>query len=90
MAWPGEAFVLDEDCRKVALPASALEALDAAGVEWVVTRRCRDLSLLAPGGVLDVTALAHRLFTRHQAVRAGVIMDVACVDSPVVARQYGS
>ncbi|KAG1666053.1 hypothetical protein FOA52_006927 [Chlamydomonas sp. UWO 241] len=97
MAWPGEAFTLDKAGQKVTLDAPALETLEARGVDWVVSRRCRDLSILLPGGLLDVAGLAHRLALRHAVMQRGragaalgLVMDVAMVASGTAARQYGS
>ncbi len=60
MAWPSEAFILDENGLRQSLPLPVLEMLDQRGVEWVVNRRMRDLQTLGEGGLFDLGGLAYR------------------------------
>ncbi|GAX80160.1 hypothetical protein CEUSTIGMA_g7598.t1 [Chlamydomonas eustigma] len=89
MAWPSEAFILDEAGMRQALALPVMEALEKKGVQWVITRRLRDLHILEKDGILDASALAYRFRLRDQS-HAGILVDVGMVDSPTAARQYGS
>ncbi|KAL6752576.1 hypothetical protein V8C86DRAFT_2751570 [Haematococcus lacustris] len=89
MAWAGEAFVLQEDGLPQPLPLPVFEHLAAHKVEWLLSRRARDLGLLSREGALDLPSLAYSLYVRDT-LRVAAVLEVMHTTSAVVARQYDS
>ncbi|KAL6753838.1 hypothetical protein V8C86DRAFT_421959 [Haematococcus lacustris] len=89
MAWAGEAFVLQEDGLPQPLPLPVFEHLAAHKVEWLLSRRARDLGLLSREGALDLPSLAYSLYVRDT-LRVAAVLEVMHTTSAVVARQFDS
>lgn len=89
LAWAGEAYVVGEDGTPLPLPAPALDHLRAQGAHWLLSRRVRDLSLLAPAapgvGALDPGLLGTLLATLA-AQGAVAASEVGCGLEPGLAR----
>ncbi|KAG2493032.1 hypothetical protein HYH03_008695 [Edaphochlamys debaryana] len=69
----------------VPLGRPVLDWLRARGVEWLASRRLRDLSLYAPETALDPEALAYALFL-HDSLGANMAVQVEYVDGIQAAR----
>jgi hypothetical protein len=83
--------VLGDDGIKSPLLLPALEVLESSGVEWIISRRMRDLSLLSLDGIIDALGLPYRMWVKDQAnKRLSMIHDGAHVDTMTLARQHGS
>jgi len=89
MAWTGEAFLIDEQGVPMQLPGTVLESLEARGVTWLLSRRARDMSLLSPGGLLDLQQLSYTAFLREQA-RATMTLECISTESLALTRQWDS
>ncbi|GIL85258.1 hypothetical protein Vretifemale_13864, partial [Volvox reticuliferus] len=69
----------------VPLGTSVLDHLSRRGVEWLLTRRLRDISLYNPDLTLDSEILSYMLYL-HDHLGANMAVQVAMVDSLTAAR----
>uniref|UniRef100_A0A7S3VS70 Uncharacterized protein n=1 Tax=Dunaliella tertiolecta TaxID=3047 RepID=A0A7S3VS70_DUNTE len=89
LGWAGHAYTIGPEGLHQPVHLSVLELLQSQKVQWVLSRRARDLGLLTKEGVFDLSQLAHALYLRDQA-RATAIMEVCFSSSQSVARQHDS
>ncbi|KAG2424565.1 hypothetical protein HXX76_014445 [Chlamydomonas incerta] len=71
------------------LTVSVLDALAARGVQWLLTRRLRDINLYHPERTLDGEVLAYGLFL-HDSCGANMSVQVEYVDGVQAVRQAQS
>eukprot|EP00198_Chlamydomonas_reinhardtii_P000390 XP_001689725.1 predicted protein [Chlamydomonas reinhardtii] len=76
LVWPQEALQL---AAEDPLQMSVLDALAARGVQWLLTRRLRDINLYHPERTLDGEVLAYGLFL-HDSMGANMSVQVEYVD----------
>ncbi|GLI60502.1 hypothetical protein VaNZ11_002665 [Volvox africanus] len=69
----------------VSLGTSVLDHLTRHGVEWLLTRRLRDISLYNPDLTLDSEVLSYMLYL-HDHLGANMAVQVAMMDSLTAAR----
>ncbi|GLI58956.1 hypothetical protein VaNZ11_000674 [Volvox africanus] len=90
LAWLGDAFsVTREGELAMLMGRTLLERFAEQRLEWLVSRRARDLALLTPEGVLDLQHLAFSLYAadRHN---GNMVVQAAPVTSLNIPRAYDS
>eukprot|EP00798_Chlamydomonas_sp_ICE-L_P015971 gene15971-22102_t len=91
MAWASEAFMMSEEGLHEPLALPTIEHLLKKKVEWVVSRRCRDLALYSRDNcsAMDIKSLAFSIHQKELAL-ANMVVEVAQVKTLGIARQYDS
>ncbi|MEW5308455.1 MAG: hypothetical protein WDW38_000415 [Sanguina aurantia] len=89
MGYPGEAQVVGEDGLARAMLGTTFEAMTDWGVEYLLIRSAKDLSLYTSRGVFDELRLSHMMRTRAT-TRAVVMMEVASTRSAARAKAQDS
>ncbi|GIL47589.1 hypothetical protein Vafri_4374 [Volvox africanus] len=90
LAWLGDAFsVTREGELAMLMGRTLLERFAEQRLEWLVSRRARDLALLTPEGVLDLQHLAFSLYAadRHS---GNMVVQAAPATSLNIPRAYDS
>ncbi|GIL97914.1 hypothetical protein Vretimale_3488 [Volvox reticuliferus] len=90
LAWLGDAFsVTREGELAMLMGRTLLERFSEQRLEWLVSRRARDLALLTPEGVLDLQHLAFSLYAadRHS---GNMVVQAAPAASLNIPRAYDS
>ncbi|GLC37726.1 hypothetical protein PLESTM_000640800 [Pleodorina starrii] len=91
LAWREEALAVSEEGCLEPLRMSALSWMEARGVTWLVSRRARDVSLLASNGVLDLNTLAYGLYYRtDRSPETNIVMEAASTSSLLLSRVLDS
>eukprot|EP00195_Chlamydomonas_chlamydogama_P017045 CAMPEP_0202895096 /NCGR_PEP_ID=MMETSP1392-20130828/4369_1 /ASSEMBLY_ACC=CAM_ASM_000868 /TAXON_ID=225041 /ORGANISM="Chlamydomonas chlamydogama, Strain SAG 11-48b" /LENGTH=1752 /DNA_ID=CAMNT_0049580001 /DNA_START=21 /DNA_END=5279 /DNA_ORIENTATION=- len=88
LVWPGEGRCVDSSGNTWVMDTPVLDLLEERGVQWLVSRRARDLLLLSPQEVVDVVTLGH---CHHMFSTAGanMVMEVVSSSNPVELRSHG-
>jgi len=75
LAWSCEAYTLGNDGAPVPVQGTVLEMLTEHKVQWLLSRRARDMGIISDTGALSVDGLAYAIFMREKA-RAGAMVEV--------------
>ncbi len=85
LSWACEAFILSPEGSPSPIKGSVIELLEDHSVEWLVSRRARDLGLVSRDTALPVQSLAYALYLRERA-NAGMVMGVHYVKDVQTSR----
>ncbi|MEW5299834.1 MAG: hypothetical protein WDW36_002809 [Sanguina aurantia] len=87
LAYAGDGMVVQADGSVAALEGTALELLAKRGVQWLVSRRTRDLVMADPRALFDPVMMGYTLQLRSRQ-RVSVVTEALQLKDTIAAKQY--
>ncbi|MEW5319692.1 MAG: hypothetical protein WDW38_010830 [Sanguina aurantia] len=87
LAYAGDGMVVQADGSVAALEGTALELLAKRGVQWLVSRRTRDLVMADSRALFDPVMMGFTLQLRSRQ-RVSVVMEALQLKDTIAAKQY--